>query len=81
MATTKKRKWFKKLVVAALLGLGMLIAFPWLVCWMGPQTRINKEAISSIAPGMTLADVEAIMGGPRVGLVTAIALVGALWTA
>jgi hypothetical protein len=47
--------------MAALIGVGVLVLTAWQL-W--PRTAITRENAEQIQPGMTLTEVEAILGGP-----------------
>ena len=60
-----------KLLLAALVAAGVLVALlAHLVYRLGCQVHINPDTCSGIKPGMTWADMEALLGGPLGGYTT-----------
>ncbi len=55
------RRTRRTLLLALPVTLGMIAAALWLL-W--PRTAITRENAARIQPGMTRADVEALLGGP-----------------
>jgi hypothetical protein len=51
----------RRLVLVLVAGIALLAFGVWLL-W--PRTAITRENAAKILPGMTLAEVEAILGGP-----------------
>ena len=54
-----KKRLLLKLGLVALLGTGLFVAWLW---WMEPTTGICRATANRIRPGMTLAEVVAIIG-------------------
>jgi len=55
----RRKRW----LLASLFSLLSVVTTFALICWL-PRTAINQETYDRIEIGMTLAEVEAILGGP-----------------